>query len=566
MLNTQPDPVAVKIDDMAEKTAPIAAGHYPLGKNELANAVSTSVGERRGLVGVGKRISAEVSEWKYRKAHIRKLAAALLRQEQRVLEGLNSYRLALSEVSFKSQKLDKEIWELYHRIEKDQAPLRRNTFSRSLSTRSLTWLRDIDHRWEMLMRQQRALLDLLDTAPRSVEFYNRIHMTRIVKQEQEVRQVEVSKKSESARLAVQKMLSQFENESQVEELTAGSSILRMEDARSYWNGKVQEISKMELGGHISTDELVNVLNNLRDTISEAPKMADRVKGIEIMFFKLISMHEELAGFGKNIISQEDLARMLITVQDEIPRLWAMGSWEKLNMTINEVATFVKYYELPVRSELSIAERRKPGQTRALNVNSISQSIAQTTPMIRSLVSAIDARDKFMRGHSDSVARMVNQIARRMNWTGEDLELLEVAALLHDVGKINIPEQVLTKVEPLTADEWKMIQMHPYHGAKIVKSLESFSRIVPWVYHHQERWDGSGYPEGLAGSSIPAAARIISVAEAFTVMMTDQPRRKALLAEEALNNIVAGSGIQFDPEVVSALVESFGAERKTNNLA
>jgi putative nucleotidyltransferase with HDIG domain len=182
-------------------------------------------------------------------------------------------------------------------------------------------------------------------------------------------------------------------------------------------------------------------------------------------------------------------------------------------------------------------------------------LSQITPLVRTLVSAIDSRDKFMAGHSDAVARLSVQVARKMNWNQEEIEYLEIAALLHDVGKILVPEVVLTKQDTLSPDDWKTIQTHPFHGAKIVKSIESLNRIAPWIYHHQEKWDGSGYPDRISAKEIPLAARIIGVGEAFTAMTTDTPRRKALSFEQASGEISRGSGTQFDPEVAGALIQT-----------
>ena len=111
-------------------------------------------------------------------------------------------------------------------------------------------------------------------------------------------------------------------------------------------------------------------------------------------------------------------------------------------------------------------------------------------------------------------------------TRQDIDYLLIAALLHDVGKISIPEHILTKTDPLNEDEWQTIQMHPFYGAQIIKPIESLSRIVPWIYHHQERWDGRGYPDHLTGRQIPIPASYISVAEAYSVMTIDLPNRPA----------------------------------------
>jgi putative nucleotidyltransferase with HDIG domain len=223
--------------------------------------------------------------------------------------------------------------------------------------------------------------------------------------------------------------------------------------------------------------------------------------------------------------------------------------------LSEISDFVKFYDLPVRSELSLAERRKPGLTRALLAGASTLPITQITPIVRGLVSAIDSRDRYMAGHSDAVARISVQIAKKMNWEGEELEMLEIAALLHDVGKIVIPENILTKLDPLSPEDWKTIQMHPYHGAKIVKSIDTLNKISPWIYHHQERWDGSGYPDGIGNKDIPPAARIIALGEAFTVMTTDSPKRKAFSLDEAVSEISRGAGTQFDPEVAGALLQT-----------
>ena len=173
--------------------------------------------------------------------------------------------------------------------------------------------------------------------------------------------------------------------------------------------------------------------------------------------------------------------------------------------------------------------------------------------IRSLATAIDARDPYTKGHSDQVARLSVLLAQEMGWNRADLEMLEFAALLHDVGKIGIPDAILRKVESLSPDEWNHIRLHPYHSAQIVKPVQPLQRIIPWIYHHQEKWDGTGYPDGLKGKDIPLAARIIAVADAFNAMTTDRPYRKAKTREEAIEELRRCAGAQFDPQVVEVFV-------------
>lgn len=174
--------------------------------------------------------------------------------------------------------------------------------------------------------------------------------------------------------------------------------------------------------------------------------------------------------------------------------------------------------------------------------------------IRSLAAAIDARDPYTHGHSEGVADLAVAVARELGWISADLEMLEFAALLHDVGKIAVPDAVLRKIEPLTPDEWNIIRLHPYHSAQIVRPIESLRRIVSWVYHHHERWDGMGYPDGLKGEAIPLAARTIAVVDAFNAMTTDRPYRKGRTVVEALAEIEHGAGRQFDPQVAQAFLQ------------
>jgi len=173
--------------------------------------------------------------------------------------------------------------------------------------------------------------------------------------------------------------------------------------------------------------------------------------------------------------------------------------------------------------------------------------------IRSLAAAIDARDPYTRGHSEHVARLSMLLARELGWSGADLEMLEFAALLHDVGKIAVPDAILRKTEPLTPEDWNSIRLHPYHSAQMIKPVEPLQRIIPWIYHHHERWDGTGYPDGLKGERIPLGARILAVADAFDAMTSDRPYRKALSREQAIAELRRCAGTQFDLQLVEVFV-------------
>jgi putative nucleotidyltransferase with HDIG domain len=518
--------------------------------------ITEEAGKATKKPGIFKRMINAVREWSGLQKNIRLNSAAATKHEWEIQENLNVYRMALSNVAFKSQKLDNDIWSSNERITSILPDLKLRTRKKALFLRGRVPLRELDHDWNILVSEQKSLLDVLEKSPKSIEFYNRIHLAQIQKREQEVRESEVARRSAQAKEAIEKALAHIgETDMRLDGPTLGRGILKLDEAKNFWTSRLQEISNLEMSSGMDPDEIIHIYSGLESTIQDAPRMAEQVREVEMMFVRMMSMHEDLNSYGKNIIPAEDMAKMLMTVQDVIPKLWATGNWDKLRRCLEEVTNFVKFYDLPVRSELSLAERRKPGLTRALLGGAGSLPITQITPLIRTLVSAIDARDKFMVGHSDAVARLAVQVARKMNWSGEDLEYLEIAALLHDVGKIVVPENVLTKLDTLSPDEWKTIQMHPFHGARIVKSIDSLNRIAPWIYHHQERWDGKGYPDGVSSKEIPPAARIIAVGEAYTAMTTDQPKRKALSIDEAIKEMSRGAGTQFDPDSANALIQS-----------
>ncbi|MDP3015684.1 MAG: response regulator, partial [Deltaproteobacteria bacterium] len=142
--------------------------------------------------------------------------------------------------------------------------------------------------------------------------------------------------------------------------------------------------------------------------------------------------------------------------------------------------------------------------------------------VKVLAEAIDAKDPYTRGHSDRVKRMSLAIAKKMGFSEERLENLEYGALLHDIGKIGIKDEVLQKQAPLSSEEYRYIQEHPLIGVKIVEGVEFFKDKIPMIRYHHEHYDGNGYPNGLAGEAIPLEARIISLPDAFDAMTSARP--------------------------------------------
>jgi len=169
--------------------------------------------------------------------------------------------------------------------------------------------------------------------------------------------------------------------------------------------------------------------------------------------------------------------------------------------------------------------------------------------VKVLAEAIDAKDPYTRGHSDRVRRMSLRIALSMGFAEDRLENLEYGALLHDIGKIGIKDEVLQKPGVLSPEEYQYIQEHPLIGVKIVEGMDFFKDKIPMIRNHHEHFDGSGYPDGLAEEAIPFEARIIAVPDAFDAMTSLRPHRRAIPVDEVIKEMERCKGKQFDPKIL-----------------
>ncbi|MEW6275116.1 MAG: HD domain-containing phosphohydrolase [Bacillota bacterium] len=179
---------------------------------------------------------------------------------------------------------------------------------------------------------------------------------------------------------------------------------------------------------------------------------------------------------------------------------------------------------------------------------------QDFAILRSLAQMVDARDHHTRVHSLRVTRYALRIALRMALPRGFIEQLRVAALLHDIGKISVRDDILFKPGPLNAEEFACIRRHPVIGTKILGNHEELKAVTPLVLHHHERWDGKGYPDGLRREEIPLGARIISVADAFEAMTAHRPYRRALSRDEAVRELIKNAGTQFDSRIVETFLK------------
>ncbi|MEM9365878.1 MAG: HD-GYP domain-containing protein [Planctomycetota bacterium] len=190
----------------------------------------------------------------------------------------------------------------------------------------------------------------------------------------------------------------------------------------------------------------------------------------------------------------------------------------------------------------------------VNQRQYSDMQAMLEGTVRSLASALDAKDAYTHGHSSRVAALSVFLARALGLGREECETLHLAGVLHDIGKIGVDDSVLKKPGKLTEEEFDQIKQHPVIGYEILKDIKPFRSILPVVRHHHESWDGRGYPDGLVGNEIPRHAQIVAVADAFDAMVSDRPYREGMPLERVMSVFRQGRGSQWAADVVDCLLQ------------
>ena len=279
----------------------------------------------------------------------------------------------------------------------------------------------------------------------------------------------------------------------------------------------------------------------QDLLAQVAGIACRIVGVEEA---VVLVHERTGGKGLREVARSGRARSRrgaaarcpIVVDGEERGLLAVAG--QGSFSSEQLALLGEIADLAASS---LEERDLRFQAEAMGIAAVDV-----------LARAVDMRDAYTGRHSAQVGQLARRVAERLGIRGEEITLLECAARLHDVGKLGVPDTILRKPGPLDLAEWRVMRRHPEWGAEMVSRLPGLERVGTFVNAHHERWDGRGYPDGLAGDSIPLPSRVISVCDAYEAMVSQRPYRAPLSEARALAELAAGAGSQFDPAVVAAV--------------
>lgn len=192
----------------------------------------------------------------------------------------------------------------------------------------------------------------------------------------------------------------------------------------------------------------------------------------------------------------------------------------------------------------------------------TQSETELLSSIKTLLSIINAKDRYTYGHSERVLEYTTLLAKNCSLTAEEVKLIQYGAYLHDIGKIEVDIEILNSTNKLTESEWAILKQHPYWGSEIIRPIKSLDKVAPFILHHHENYDGTGYPLGISGEAIPLGARIIRIADSFDAMVTDRPYKKGMSPKEACNELMALAGTHYDPELCTVFVKLIKSQSAT----
>lgn len=296
----------------------------------------------------------------------------------------------------------------------------------------------------------------------------------------------------------------------------------------------------------------------KETIeAKNPQFSDRFEAIKelneekVKIFTAIPMHNNAQAVGVIVIeSYEDkfFRDEFLRLIESIATLFATSM--SLQKTIEESTELINSTDSPV-SELQ--------HMRAELTALIGDLGDEQQMFIQRLASAVDAKGQFKVAHSENTAEISRKICKQLGLNEKTTDLIYYAGLLQNIGKITLPETIFTQKGKLSAEDWNKLQNHPNVGINLLMSINFLSEVIPYIHYHKERWNGQGEPEGLKGYSIPLGSRIIAVADAFSAMTADRAYRKAMMKNQAIEEMKKEAETKWDPMVIDALIQVVNAD-------
>jgi diguanylate cyclase (GGDEF)-like protein len=266
---------------------------------------------------------------------------------------------------------------------------------------------------------------------------------------------------------------------------------------------------------------------------------------------------------------EALGRILVVLED-LECAGVSGHSASVGIAVFEPGQTAERLLASAGTALQAARAAGGGQTAAFATaaeQSVDAAVASAHgDVIAALASALGERDRYTGDHSDSVVDLAAKVGQTLALDGPEIARLRTAALLHDIGKLGIPDEILHKEGPLDDREWEIMRQHPVIGERILRAIPGMGAIARVVRHEHERWDGKGYPDAISGEEIPIEARIILACDAYHAMVSDRPYRKAMSQGDAMHELTSNAGTQFDPEVAGALVGYLYGRRQSGLTA
>jgi len=330
------------------------------------------------------------------------------------------------------------------------------------------------------------------------------------------------------------------------------------------NDTEDELARLES----STEAPTRVLAELWDMISQCDRPTEVLLRLPDFIRDALGLTDAVLVGAEEYPLSHELCRRLDGAAIARPNLLALrkalgawdlpvdgseGSWAAVPLARDEHVHGVLVLQSPTRTfplpTLRLAELLAGQAVTAL----VGQMGGASRSAVGALAAAIDARDNYTHSHSEEVVELAEAVAISLDLDPGEVGRVRDGAMLHDVGKVAIPNEILFKAEPLDPEEWAIMREHPLIGERILRRTPELAPIAPMVRHEHERWDGGGYPDGLAGDEIPIGSRIIFACDAYNAMITERPYREPMSSEEAIAELEHNAGTQFDPDVVEALV-------------